>query len=90
MRAALPPVALACPAAAETKRYLRESVVWPFNHPELFGDAAVSATLGVLLFGPPGTPLLDGSPPNSQMLPLPPMFCACSSARFEPPNIRGP
>eukprot|EP00667_Euglena_gracilis_P009316 EG_transcript_9456 len=42
-------------ALQETKRYLRESVVWPFNHPELFGDAAVSATLGVLLFGPPGT-----------------------------------
>ena len=38
----------------ETKRYLRESVVWPFNHPEIFGSLG-GASLGVLLYGPPGT-----------------------------------
>lgn len=43
---------------AEVKQVLTESVVWPYEHPELFernglGDSALPT--GVLLHGPPGT-----------------------------------
>jgi ATPase family AAA domain-containing protein 1 len=40
----------------EVKETLREMIVWPFQHPELFQPGSLrSPPKGVLLYGPPGT-----------------------------------
>jgi len=38
----------------EVKQELRETVEWPLKYPELFEDAGVEPTRGILLYGPPG------------------------------------
>lgn len=39
----------------EQKKVLVESVLWPFQHPELFAGSVAGAPTGILLYGPPGT-----------------------------------
>lgn len=39
----------------EVKEQIRKSIIYPFEHPEVYAHYGVSAGGGVLLYGPPGT-----------------------------------
>ncbi|KAI9782607.1 MAG: AAA+-type ATPase [Geoglossum umbratile] len=38
----------------EVKQSLREAVEWPLKHPEIMAELGITATKGLLLYGPPG------------------------------------
>ncbi|KAH0566285.1 hypothetical protein GP486_000310 [Trichoglossum hirsutum] len=39
---------------AEVKQSLREAVEWPLKHPDIMAELGITATKGLLLYGPPG------------------------------------
>lgn len=40
---------------SDLKEFLRELIVWPLEHPELYEETDTTPVKGILLYGPPGT-----------------------------------